>query len=725
MSRGPVHCTIAVLAAILTCAAEVTASAWPQPAQVVILVRAENKPLPGVEVVVGDLRATTNASGEAAVEVAPGAYVITVKSAAHLPWESQLQVPAAPGVTRVTADLEPLLEIEDEIEVSATRSTTRLRDQALRVEVIDREEIEEKALMTPGSVAMLLGETSGLRVQTTAPSLGAANVRIQGLRGRYAQMLADGLPLYGAQGDSFSMLQVPPLDLGQVEVIKGVASALYGASALGGVINLVSRRPQDAERELLFNQTTQSGTDVTAWLAQPTEGRWSWTLLGGYHTQRRKDFDEDGWTDLPSYDRGLVRPRAFYDNKEGRTLFVTAGVMAENRAGGTLPGRAAPGGQPFREALNTRHADTGVMARWLTDGGRVLALRGSFMRQTRDRDFGGTREFGTRITWFGEASITGSRGRHTWVAGTAFQQDRFDLRELPRFDYRFSSPSLFLQDEIAVNPALSIAASARADVHSEYGVLATPRISVLVRPDSNWTIRSSVGTGAFTPTPFTEETDETGLSRVQTLRGLEAERAVGGSVDVTRRFGPIEITGTLFASRVAHAVQSRDVSDDQVQLFNAGAPTRTWGSEVIARYRIDGFTTGATYAWTRSTEPDPQTGVRRDVPLTADHAASFNTIWEGENGRFGIEVYFTGRQPLEDNPYRSTGTPYWLAGFFGERRVGRLRLFINLENLFDIRQTKDNPLTLPARLPDGRWTVDAWAPLDGRVVNGGIRISLW
>lgn len=694
-----------------------------QSTQVVVLVRAEQKPLAGVEVVIGDKRAVTGSGGEATLDVAAGTQIVVVKSGAHLPWETKVEV-AAGGVVRVTADLEPLPEIEDEIEVSATRSTTRLRDQALRVEVIDREEIEEKALMTPGSVAMLLGETSGLRVQTTAPSLGAANVRIQGLRGRYAQMLADGLPLYGAQGDSFSMLQVPPLDLGQVEVIKGVASALYGASALGGVINLVSRRPQEAEREILFNQTTQSGTDVTAWLAQPGAGQWSYTLLGGYHTQQRKDLDQDGWTDLPSYDRGLIRPRVFYDNGAGRTLFVTAGIMAENRRGGTLGGRLSPDGRPFQEGLNTRHADTGVMARWLTEGGLVFAVRGSFMRQTRDRDFGGVREFGTRMTYFGEASLTGSRGRHTWVAGTAFQQDRFDLRELPQFDYRFSTPSLFAQDEIAVNAKLSVAASARIDVHSEYGALATPRVSVLLRPEPGLTIRSSIGTGAFTPTPFTEETDETGLSRVEPLRDLDPERAIGGSVDVTRRLGPIEVTGTVFASRVADAVQSRDVAADRVRLFNAGESTRTWGTELIVRYRIEGFTAGATHAWTRSTEPDPDTGVRREVPLTAAHAASFNAIREGEDGRLGLEIYYTGRQPLEDNPYRLAGKPYWLVGFFGERRVGRMRLFLNLENLFDVRQTKDDPLTLPARLPDGRWTVDAWAPLDGRVINGGVRISL-
>ena len=181
--------------------------------------------------------------------------------------------------------------------MNAARSPTRIQDQPLRVEVIDREEIEEKALMTPGSVAMLIGETTGLRVQPTAPSLGAANVRIQGRHGRYSQMLADGLPLYGGQGDSFSILQVPPLDLGQVEIIKGAASALYGSSALGGVINLVSRRPAEAGREVLLNATSLGGTDATFWLANTTASRWNMTLLSGFHYQDRRDLDDDGWTD--------------------------------------------------------------------------------------------------------------------------------------------------------------------------------------------------------------------------------------------------------------------------------------------------------------------------------------------------------------------------------------------------------------------------------------------
>jgi outer membrane receptor for ferrienterochelin and colicins len=193
---------------------------------------------------------------------------------------------------------------------------------------------------------------------------------------------------------------------------------------------------------------------------------------------------------------------------------------------------------------------------------------------------------------------------------------------------------------------------------------------------------------------------------------------------VTRTLGPVELTATVFGSRVRHALQHRDVAGDRAELVNAAEPTETWGTELVGRYRVEGFVFMATHGWTRSTELDPDAADRREVPLTPRHAGSLNAIWEGDEwGRFGIEIYYTGRQALEHNPYRSSGKPYWLVGFLAERRFGRARLFVNAENVFDVRQTKNDPLVLPARLPDGRWTVDAWAPLDGRVINGGVRVG--
>ncbi len=695
----------------------------PPRTQLVVEVVSDDKPLPGASVVIDGRTEISDDEGRATFDVVVGEHDIVAEAKGHLPLTTRV-VAGAPLPSRVQIVLSRIPEAEETVIVTATRTNTRLQDQPVRVEVIDREEIEEKALMTPGSVAMLLGETTGLRVQTTSPALGAANVRIQGLRGRYSQLVADGLPLYGAQGDSFSLLQVPPLDLAQVEIIKGAASALYGASALGGVINLVSRRPAEPERELLLNATSQAGHDVTSWLANPIGETGTWTLLGGFHRQSGQDLDDDGWLDLPEFERVVLRPRIFTDNGAGKTMFATVGVMAEDRDGGTSAGRTVPNGLPFAESLKSRHVDGGFVGRWLAFDNRVIAIRGSYMRRSQDRTFGSTIEHNARSTWFGEASVQGTSGRQTWVGGAAFQQDRHAHRELPQFDYQFSSPSLFMQDEIAFSGKWTLAISARADVHSQYGVLATPRVSLLSRPAAGWTIRVAAGTGAFAPTPFTEETEETGLSRLRPLHGLRAERARNASLDVTRVLGPIEVTGTVFTSEVLHPIVTRDLADGFIEFVNASEPTRTAGTELLLRYRREGFVALATHAWTRSTEVDANAQARRVVPLTPAHAASMNAIWEGEDwGRFGIEMYFIGKQALEENPYRSTGRPHLLIGALAERRLGGVRLFINAENLLDIRQTQYDPLVLPAPRHDGRWTVDAWAPLDGRVINGGVRMS--
>jgi len=520
-------------------------------------------PVADARVTSGEQAVRTNALGLAVLEVSSLPMDIVVAPDEFV--TETIHVSSLPKDGRVDVAFDAPPTFEEEIVVNAARSPTRIQDQPLRVEVIDREEIEEKALMTPGSVAMLIGETSGLRVQPTAPSLGAANVRIQGLRGRYSQMLADGLPLYGGQGDSFSLLQVPPLDLGQVEIIKGAASALYGASALGGVINLVSRRPTEPGREVLLNLTSLGGSDATVWFADTVRSQWTWTLLGGFHRQGRRDLDDDGWTDVAGYERGMVRPRLFYSDGAGTTAMVTGGVIGESRRGGTLDDRVAPDGAPFEESLDTARGDVGGVTRWVAGSSGLMSIRGSFSLASQDRVFGDVRERGARSTGFGEFSWQGMHSRHTWVVGGAYQYDGYNARDLPVFDYGFHTPAVFAQDEFGAGP-VRVSLSGRIDIHSEYGMLASPRGSLLWRPDSAWSVRMSAGGGAFAPTPFVEDTDETGLSRVAPLEGLDAERAWGGSVDVTRRVGGLEVTGTVHSPNIRPRPLAI-LSDEAVRYF--------------------------------------------------------------------------------------------------------------------------------------------------------------
>jgi iron complex outermembrane receptor protein len=638
---------------------------------------------------------------------------------------------AASGLTLVLAagvDTTFVVELEqaaiqaDEILVVSSRTERRIEDEPLRIEVVPREEVEEKLLMTPGDIGMLLNETAGLRVQMTAPSLGGASVRIQGLRGRYTQILSDGLPLYGGQTGALGPLQIPPMDLGQVEVIKGAASALYGATALGGVVNLISRRPE-GERELLLNQTTIGGTDAVLWLEGRPGERWGYTLLASGHRQAMADVDVDGWADLPSFRRAVARPRLFWNDGRGRSVFVTAGAMAEDREGGTLPGDTTPAGTSFDENLETRRLDAGLVASWLLSDTRRLSVRGSAMAQRHRHVFGGSVERDLHATEFAEIALTGEDGDHAWVLGAAIQHERYDASDVPAFEFGHTIPALFAQDEYAPDPRVTFSASVRLDRHSEYGTFVHPRLSVLARP-GGWVVRASLGTGYFAPSPFTEETEAVGLARLDPFVGLEAERALGAMLDVGRSIGAWELNATLFGSRVAHALVVSPDGSGMLTLSNATDPVRTWGSELLARYESGPLHVTGTYVHTRSTEPDPAGSGRREVPLTPRHTLGWVGAWEREGRyRVGVELYYTGRQSLSDNPYRGASESYWIFGMLAERSLGPARFFINLENLLDTRQTAHDRLTLPARSPEGEWTTDVWGPLDGRVVNGGVRLA--
>ena len=230
---------------------------------IVCSVTSGGAPLPGAEIVVAGKTYLTDSRGQVRIEVSPGAVELTVLKAGFAPVTTTIDVGAGQQQL-LSVELEKPPTVEETVTVSATRTDGRVADQPMRVEVLDREEIEEKQLMTPGDIVMMLNEMGGLRVQATSPSLGAASVRVQGMRGRYTRFLSDGLPLFGEAVGGLGLLQIPPTDLGQVEVIKGVASALYGSSALGGVVNLVSRRPKQPERELLLNRTSRNGTGICA-----------------------------------------------------------------------------------------------------------------------------------------------------------------------------------------------------------------------------------------------------------------------------------------------------------------------------------------------------------------------------------------------------------------------------------------------------------------------------
>jgi outer membrane receptor for ferrienterochelin and colicins len=617
----------------------------------------------------------------------------------------------------------------EKIQVSASRLGRIVTESATRTEIINGEEIQEKALMRPGNISMLVAETGGVRVQTTSPALGSSNIRLQGMYGRYTQLLSDGLPLYGGQTASIGLLQIPPTDLANVEIIKGSASSLYGGSALGGVINLISRTPSDVyEGEVLLNATSKNGQDITLYFAAPLTSALSASITAGVHHQEEQDLDNDGWIDLAGYERHSVRPRFYWQQDNGANLYVTLGAMKEQRDGGTLGDVTLPDGNSFPQIQGTLRTDVGFIYDRPLGQVMTINVRGSAMKQDHEHQFGPVQDDDSHTSSLIESSLSGYSDKAAWLVGLALQSEKFESDTFSEFNYSYQVPGLFSQLDYEVSDDISMSLSARADWHNEYGTQVSPRISLLYGQES-WSVRGAYGQGFFAPSPFIEDIDEAGLSRLAPLESIDEERASTASIDFSYVLGSVETSLTLFASDIDNVtelavINSDDTSRKQVLIVNAAGESNINGAELLLRYRWQDIKFTGSYLYIDATkERDPQFG-RVPLALTPKHSAGLVVMWEEHGSHMvGFEAYYTGTQQLENNPYRERSSPYWHLGLLGQITIGQVSFFVNAENLLNVRQTKDDSLVLPEQAPSGRWTTNIWSRNDGFTVNAGLRFK--
>ncbi|MEL7148173.1 MAG: TonB-dependent receptor plug domain-containing protein, partial [Bacteroidota bacterium] len=200
----------------------------------------------------------------------------------------------------------------EEIVITSTRSSRTIDDIPTRIEAISSEELEEKAIMKSSNIAMVLRESTGIQMQQTSASSANQSIRIQGLDGRYTQILKDGFPLFGGFSSGLSIMQIPPLDLRQVEVIKGSNSTLYGGGSIAGLINLVTYTPKDERKvRLMMDQTNVLGTTFNGFYAERFQ-KFGLTFYTSVNRQEAYDPNDDDFSDIPKIRSVTVNPSFFY-----------------------------------------------------------------------------------------------------------------------------------------------------------------------------------------------------------------------------------------------------------------------------------------------------------------------------------------------------------------------------------------------------------------------------
>ena len=742
---SPRLCALAsALLLLAALAAGASAQTTPHALTVRVTDEHEGTPLPGASVVVEGLTpavgASTDADGLARLAGVPaGSQTLVVSFVGYETARVAVTVPRDGPAETVEVALEEDEGALDDIVVSATRTSRTIANVPTRVETIAGEEIDEKVSMEPSNITMLLNESPGIVVQQTSAVSGNASIRIQGLDGRYTQLLKDGFPLYGGFSGGLSLLQVPPLDLRQVEIVKGPASTLYGGDAIAGLVNLVSKTPgpeaAPAERSVLLNATSAGGLDAGAFLSDRV-GRLGYTVLASANGSGAYDGDGDAFTNIPRTRRLTVAPRGFYYPTERTTAWLGLTGTVEDREGGDVA-VIDDGVAGYAERTESvRLTARGRLDHALSDRA-TLTLKQSATRFDRATTLPGYRFEGAQTATYSEASGLLRLGAHDLVVGLDLRTDAFDQRDAraDELDYAFLAAGLFAQDAWDVADRLAVELGLRGEVHDEYGAFALPRASALYRVSPAVSVRATGGLGYKAPTVFLEPSETRAFRGVLPLdESVTAETSAGGTLDVNVQ----TVLGgrlTLSLNQAAYLTRLDDAlvpvagdpvgadgpgGDGPLRYRNADGAVVTRGLETNARLGLDDWKLFLGYVYLDATEAVPGTDLRREIPLTPAHKTYSVLVWERHGqGRVGLEAYYTGPQTLPGGE-RTPG--YWVTGVMGEWRVGPARLFLNLENVLDTQQTDYGPVVLGPRAAPS--FADVWAPTDGFVANGGVKLDL-
>ncbi|MBS1688886.1 MAG: TonB-dependent receptor plug domain-containing protein, partial [Bacteroidetes bacterium] len=279
---------------------------------------------------------SANADGVVVLSgIASGQQVLHVQTLGYKPQLDTLYFPLS-GTDTLTVWLETDGKEMEEVVVSTTRSSRTIQDIPTRIELISGEELEEKGNMKPGDIRMLLAESTGIQTLQTSVTSANASIRMQGLDGRYTQILKDGFPLYAGFSGGLGLLQTPPLDLKQVEIIKGASSTLYGGGAIAGLINLISKTPAfDKELTFLVNGTSAGGLDINGFYSQRF-GKFGITMFAARNSNAPYDPAGIGLTAIPKFERYTFNPKLFFYFNDKMDLMIGLNGSFENRMGGSI-----------------------------------------------------------------------------------------------------------------------------------------------------------------------------------------------------------------------------------------------------------------------------------------------------------------------------------------------------------------------------------------------------
>jgi outer membrane receptor for ferrienterochelin and colicins len=709
---------------IITC---FSAKAQTSDIQIKVISESENEPIFGATVYFEELEkgAVTDFDGIATFnEIPNGEHIIIVSFLGFETLKTTIQIPSNSDlIFKLKSGGNEL----DEVVLQSSRSTRTVKKIPTRIEFIGVEEMGEKAIMNPTNISMVLRESTGIQMQQTSLSSGSTNIRIQGLDGRYTQLLRDGFPLYGGFSSGLSILQIPPLDLQQFEIIKGSSSTLYGGGAIAGLINMVSKTPdEEPALDIMLTQTQALGSTANVFYSKRNE-KFGISLYGSGHYQKAYDPEDDGFSNLPKTKSISFNPKFFYYPSDKTTFWLGLNGTYDDRIGGDITKieSGENGIHQYTEENISKRLSSQAVYKTQIDSISSLSIKNSVSFFDRNLTIPDFNFDGKQTNTFTEITYQRETSKADWIFGANLYTSNFDENDnatLQR-DQTDITYGLFANNIYDLSDSWILETGLRADYNTDFGFFPLPRISLLYKNDNGFSSRIGGGLGYKIPDIFTEEAEFINFENVIGIdkSSLKAERSYGVNLDFnyqTRLFETIgfSINQLFYVTAINNGLLLNSTNNGLFAFENATDEILSKGAETNIKFTYKDFRWFLNYALI-DTKLNYLAG-NPQKPLTAKHNAGSVLMYESDKWRIGYETFYTGKQFLSNG---TETTDFVTMGLLLMRNFKFGSAFVNFENFTDRRQSRFSPLVLPPH--ENPEFPEIYAPTDGFIFSVGIIIK--
>ena len=500
-----------------------------------------------------------------------------------------------------------LYESLDEIVISGTLKPVSKLNSPVAVEVYSQSFF--KANPSP-SIFESLESINGIRPQLNCNVCNTGDIHINGQEGSYTMVLIDGLPIVSGLSTVYGLSGIPQSLIERVEIVKGPASTLYGSEAIGGVINLITKLPENSSKlsvDSFLSDWGELNTDIgyKYSLSKRTTG-----LLGinYFNFSNPIDNNNDGFTDLTIQDRISIFNKFTYGDK----LSFATRFVYEDRWGGQL------NWEPKYRGGDTVYGENIYTTRFEAFGNytfnKNLSFQFSYNNHTHNSAYGTTIFNANQTIGFGQLIWNKSIKNNDLLFGLAYRYTYYDDDTTATFNEILNSnqedvyhmPGLFIQDEIKINESNTLLLGIRFDHNSLHGNIFTPRINYkLSNYDQTSILRMSFGTGYRVAQVFTEDHAAlTGARDVVFLNDLEPEKSWNTNLNYVKKVYlkegaiidfDISIFKTLFSNKI---IPDYDTNPNKIIYDNLKGRSISQGVSLNINSLLENgirFNLGATY----------------------------------------------------------------------------------------------------------------------------------